>query len=259
MEKTLKSIIDKTGYIHFLRKSEEKESEDRIANVEELVNAAHEYDANHTDGSLQGFLEEVALISDLDTVEDLAEAVTLMTLHTAKGLEFPVVFISGMEEGLLPHSESRISEEEIEEERRLCYVGITRAMKRLFLTYTKRRMRYGQLIPCVASRFLDEIHADCMDRLDKTENHFSYEYQGKSNSWENDAVEACDVLSESDVFLSGNVRTFLNGEVVRHPVFGIGRVLEMQGSNEKASVKVSFNIGGTKNLMLAYAKLEKVT
>ena len=259
VEKTLKSIIDKTGYIHFLRKSEEKESEDRIANVEELVNAAHEYDANHTDGSLQGFLEEVALISDLDTVEDLAEAVTLMTLHTAKGLEFPVVFISGMEEGLLPHSESRISEEEIEEERRLCYVGITRAMKRLFLTYTKRRMRYGQLIPCVASRFLDEIHADCMDRLDKTENHFSYEYQGKSNSWENDAVEACDVLSESDVFLSGNVRTFLNGEVVRHPVFGIGRVLEMQGSNEKASVKVSFNIGGTKNLMLAYAKLEKVT
>ncbi|MCF6148594.1 MAG: UvrD-helicase domain-containing protein [Candidatus Kuenenia sp.] len=264
VEEILVRVIEKTGYVDFLRKSDEKESDDRIANIEELVNAAHEYDVNHAESSLQGFLEEVALISDLDTVEDKAEAVTLMTLHTAKGLEFPVVFISGMEEGLLPHSESRISEEEIEEERRLCYVGITRAMRELFLTHTKRRMRYGQLIPCVASRFLDEIHADCLDWQDKTVKRFFYESHGENNTWSNetsfeDALEEeYNRPVEGDVFSGEKPSVFSCGEIVRHPVFGIGRVLESCGCNEKASVKVSFNVGGTKNLMLAYAKLEKV-
>ncbi|MBM4055897.1 MAG: ATP-dependent DNA helicase PcrA [Planctomycetes bacterium] len=265
VEKIIIRVIDKTGYVAFLRKSEEKECEDRIANIEELVNAAHEYDIKHPEGSLQGFLEEVALISDLDTVDDKAEAVTLMTLHTAKGLEFPVVFISGMEEGLLPHSESRISDEEIEEERRLCYVGITRAMKELFLTHTKRRMRYGQLIPCVPSRFLNEIHAGCLDWRDKTENKDSYEFYDKNNSWKNETGFEGDLREEYNEYLERNAfpqekpQNFSSGEVVRHPVFGIGRVLESYGCNEKAGVKVNFNIGGTRNLMLAYAKLEKVT
>ena len=122
----VKQVIGKTEYLDYLEQSYESDSEDRLENVEELVNAASEYDNSNPDGSLQGFLEEVALISDIDKWDDQTDTVTLMTLHAAKGLEFQVVFIAGLEEGLLPHSQSKDSDDDIEEERRLCYVGITR-------------------------------------------------------------------------------------------------------------------------------------
>ncbi|MCF6155178.1 MAG: ATP-dependent DNA helicase PcrA [Candidatus Brocadia sp.] len=259
-EDIIKRVIERTNYFAFLRESGEKESEDRIANVEELVNAAHEYDITYGEGDLQGFLEEVALVSDVDELEDTAEAVTLMTLHTAKGLEFPVVFLTGMEEGLLPHSESNDVDEEIEEERRLCYVGITRAMKELFLTHAKRRMRYGQMNVCKPSRFLDEIPYEIVDAIDKTNREYSYNtYYNKSPSFHDTPSEFdLDTANPASATPGGNSLSFSSGEVVRHPLFGIGRILEVSGSNEKASVKVSFNVGGTKHLMLAYAKLERV-
>ncbi|MDN3513863.1 MAG: UvrD-helicase domain-containing protein [Candidatus Brocadia sp.] len=270
VEGVIRQVIERTNYFAFLRESGEKESNDRIANVEELVNAAHEYDITYSEGNLRGFLEEVALVSDVDELEDNAEAVTLMTLHTAKGLEFPVVFLTGMEDGLLPHSESSDVDEKIEEERRLCYVGITRAMKELFLTHARRRMRYGQMNPCMPSRFLDEIPDEILDTIDRTNRDYSYNTyyvknpplsinRGQSS---HELPYKCD--SDTDAADSTNVPvsrdslSFSSGEVVRHPIFGIGRILEVYGSNEKASVKVSFNIGGTKQLMLAYAKLEKV-
>ena len=270
VEDVIKHVIEKTNYFAFLRESGEKESKDRIANVEELVNAAHEYDINYAEGTLQGFLEEVALVSDADELEDTIEAVTLMTLHTAKGLEFPVVFLTGMEEGLLPHSESSDVDEEIEEERRLCYVGITRAMKELFLTHAKRRMRYGQMNPCRSSRFLDEIPDEILDKIDRTNRDYSYNtYYTKNPSFSMNSNQSShetpysfdldtDTADSASITTGGNSFSFSSGEVVRHPLFGIGRILEVSGSNEKASVKVSFNVGGTKHLMLAYAKLEKV-
>ncbi|GAN32455.1 MAG: ATP-dependent DNA helicase PcrA [Candidatus Brocadia sp. AMX2] len=271
VENTIKQVIEKTNYFAFLRESGEMESNDRVANVEELVNAAHEYDINYGEGTLQGFLEEVALVSAVDELEDTAEAVTLMTLHTAKGLEFPVVFLTGMEDGLLPHSESNDSDEEIEEERRLCYVGITRAMKELFLTHAKRRMRYGQMDLCRPSRFLDEIPDEILDKIDRTNRDYSYNtYRAKNlpQSMNNRAQTSFQTPSNFDFYSDAtdsasiaageNPFSFSSGEVVRHPLFGIGRILEVSGSNEKASVKVSFNVGGTKHLMLAYAKLERV-
>lgn len=262
VEDIIKRVIDKTNYFAFLRECGETEAKDRIANVEELVNAAHEYDITYSEGSLQGFLEEVALVSDVDKLEDTIEAVTLMTLHTAKGLEFPVVFIAGMEEGLLPHVESNDADDEIEEERRVCYVGITRAMQKLILTHAKRRMQYGQLNLCRPSRFLDEIPDEIVERIDKTNRTYAfYPYDTRSGlaqeipvSFDSGRVAA----ASASVPAREATHTFACGEVVRHPLFGVGRVLEVYGSNEKASVKVSFHVGGTKHLMLAYAKLERV-
>ncbi|MBI2472856.1 MAG: UvrD-helicase domain-containing protein [Planctomycetes bacterium] len=262
VEDIVRRMIEETKYIEFLRESDEKESKDRIANVEELVNAAHEYDENYYEGSLQGFLEEVALVSDADELEGDVDAVTLMTLHTAKGLEFPVVFITGMEEGLLPHSESRDSDEEIEEERRLCYVGITRAMKELFLSHARRRTRYGQMNPCIASRFLDEIPEEIVDKIDRANRNYSFDSFNANNRTTHETLLKFDFndIDTSDLTIPSSEESisFSSGEVVRHPIFGIGRILEVSGSREKASVKVSFNIGGTKHLMLAYAKLEKI-
>jgi DNA helicase-2/ATP-dependent DNA helicase PcrA len=267
VEDVIKQVIEKTNYFAFLRESGEEELADRIANVEELVNAAHEYDINYSEGALEGFLEEVSLVSDVDELEDSIEAVTLMTLHTAKGLEFPVVFIAGMEEGLLPHSESSDGDEEIEEERRLCYVGITRAMKELFLTHAKRRMRYGQTNPCMSSRFLDEIPDEILEKIDRTHHDDSYNtYYAKNlpvstNDYQSfhETPSRCDSdTAGSAVMTTGDPFPFSSGEVVRHPLFGVGRILEVSGSKEKASVKVSFNMGGIKHLMLAYAKLERV-
>ncbi len=270
VENIIKRVIEKTNYFSFLRESGEKESQDRIANVEELANAAHEYDIHYEESTLQGFLEEVALVSDADELEDTAEAVTLMTLHTAKGLEFPVVFLTGMEEGLLPHSESDDVDEEIEEERRLCYVGITRAMKELFLTHAKRRMRYGQMNVCRPSRFLDEIPDEILVKIDRTNQNYPYNTHytknpyssGKSYQPHQETSYSYDFVPDTpdvtSVSPGGNSSAFLNGEVVRHPLFGIGRILEVSGSNEKASVKVHFTVGGVKHLMLAYAKLERV-
>ena len=262
VEDIVRRVIEETKYIEFLRESDEKESKDRIANVEELVNAAHEYGENYYEGSLQGFLEEVALVSDVDELEGDVDAVTLMTLHTAKGLEFPVVFITGIEEGLLPHAESKDLDEELEEERRLCYVGITRAMKELFLSHARRRTRYGQMNPCIASRFLDEIPEEIVDKIDKTNRKYAFDTFNVNNRTTHETLLKFDFsdIGTSDLTSpsSEESTSFSSGEVVRHPVFGIGRILEVSGSKEKASASVSFNIGGTKHLMLAYAKLEKV-
>lgn len=264
VEAIIKRVIDETNYLAFLREPGEKEAKDRIANVEELVNAAYEYDMNYSEGTLQGFLEEVALVSAVDDMEGDVEGVTLMTLHTAKGLEFPVVFITGMEEGLLPHSESRDSDDEIEEERRLCYVGITRAMKELFLTHAKRRTRYGEMTSCVPSRFLDEIPNEILETIDKTDRRYYLNNSFVKNKDFGETISDFDVDITTDVSdLTGSkpkevFLPFSNGEVVRHPIFGIGRILEVSGSNEKASVRINFNVGGIKNLMLLYAKLEKI-
>jgi DNA helicase II / ATP-dependent DNA helicase PcrA len=262
VENIIKRVIKETKYREFLKESGEKESKDRISNIEELINAAHEYDLDFFEGNVQGFLEEVALVSDVDSLEDGNEGVTLMTLHTAKGLEFPIVFITGMEEGLLPHSESDDSDDEIEEERRLCYVGITRAMKELYITHARRRTRHGQMKLCIRSRFLDEIPGEIIVITDKT--HQSYSRHTDNAPEERDPpyyeevfeLDPCDMDNFRESVESS--MSFSSGETVRHPLFGIGRILEVSGSKEKTCAKIHFTIGGIKSLMLAYAKLEKV-
>jgi DNA helicase-2/ATP-dependent DNA helicase PcrA len=175
------------------------------------------------------FLEEVALISDVDAYDQNADAVTLMTLHAAKGLEFPVVFIAGMEEGIFPHSRALFDQHELEEERRLCYVGMTRAMDELFLIYASRRLLYGNVQHNPPSRFLADSEGTTANPAELSYGH-------------NEPV----LVPEASLDITA-------GDRVRHPVFGSGQVVELEG--DMATIKFK---RGSKTLNLAFAPLEKV-
>jgi DNA helicase-2/ATP-dependent DNA helicase PcrA len=263
----VKEVIDKVGYADYLVLSYEGDSEERLENIEELVTAASEYDASNPDGSLQGFLEEVSLIADIDKWDDAADTVTLMTLHAAKGLEFPVVFITGLEEGLLPHSQSKDSDDDVEEERRLCYVGITRAQRDLFLLHTRYRAKYGQRSACVPSRFLSEIPVDFVEEIDKTiynsyadklrtEPVTGYRDSADEDDYECDAGEDHDELPVFQIDEPQKSIELVSGDIVKHEIFGRGRVVKIAPSSD--TVHVDFNRVGIKKLALEYANLEKV-
>ncbi len=263
----VKQVIGKTGYIDYLEQSYESDSEERLENIDELVNAASEYDNSNPDGSLQGFLEEVALISDIDKWDDQTDTVTLMTLHAAKGLEFPVVFIAGLEEGLLPHSQSKDSDDDIEEERRLCYVGITRAQKDLFLIHTRYRAKFGQRTPCIPSRFLSEIPEDFIEEIDKTDyNSYTDKLQTEdaersgedpeSGDYLYDEENVHDVADEFQHEESQDSSNLVPGDIVNHESFGRGRITKIIPSTN--TVFVDFSNVGMKKLVLEYANLEKL-
>jgi DNA helicase-2/ATP-dependent DNA helicase PcrA len=264
----VKQVIEQIGYIDYLVLSYEGDSEERMENIEELVNAASEYDASNPEGSLQGFLEEVSLIADIDKWDDAADTVTLMTLHAAKGLEFPVVFIAGLEEGLLPHSQSKDSDDDVEEERRLCYVGITRAQRDLFLVHTRYRAKYGQRSACIPSRFLSEIPVDFVEEIDRTiyspyaeklrtESTTGYRESAGGEDYQYDAGESeCDELPEFQLDESQESIELVSGDIVKHEIFGRGRVVKIAPSSD--TVHVDFNRVGMKKLALEYANLEKV-
>ena len=240
----VESCIRLTNYKEFLETTEGLKSTDKIENVEELINAANEYDKGQEDGSLADFLENVSLVADIDKWDDQINAVTMMTLHAAKGLEFPVVFLTGFEDGVLPHSQSMDDENGLEEERRLCYVGITRAERELVITYARSRFRHGQRFPSAGSRFLKEIPQEIINFIDNTvfippaTPKFQFETYP-----EFDEESHCGMKK---------------GDRVQHQAFGVGRVLEISGHGNMTKANVQFNIGGTKSLMLKYAKLEKI-
>lgn len=266
----VRHVINGIGYTDYLKNTYDNDGRERLENIEELVNAAREYDISNPDGSLQGFLQEVSLISDIDKWDDNAETVTLMTLHAAKGLEFPVVFITGLEEGLLPHSQSKDSDDEIEEERRLCYVGITRAQKELFLTYTRYRTKFGQRTPCIPSRFLGEIPEDSIEAIDKTDCH-SYidelqtEYTKDNTEFPSSDYDSSHSNTKEEDNLNQELQPHTNtngnnnlnpGDIVNHEFFGRGKVVKTIPSSDIAFV--DFSGVGMKKLVLEYAKLEKI-
>lgn len=244
----VQKAIDLTRYREFLELLKDHETVDRIENVEELVNAASEYDISRDKkGTLAEFLENAALVSDIDNWDNQKKAVTLMTLHSAKGLEFPVVFLAGLEEGLLPHSQTKDDLLGLEEERRLCYVGITRAKKELILTHVRTRSRYGQIIPCCKSRFLAEIPVDVTEVLDLSEDK------------DDDYIKhERDISPESYKAICNKEIYFSPGDAIWHPIFGVGRILKVSGSGMDVKVNVKFNTAGTKMLMARYANLERL-
>src|SRR5215471_21371803 len=159
-------MLDQSGYLQDLRDERSEEAEARIENLAELVSAAREYEARDPEPSLGGFVDQLSLLSEADEEQGTRDArVWLMTLHSAKGLEFPVVVLAGLEDGLFPHSRSRDSEEELEEERRLCYVGMTRARSRLVLTNAARRRVFGEYQATRPSCFIDEVPAELLERV----------------------------------------------------------------------------------------------
>lgn len=162
----MKEVLERSGYLEELEKEEqEEETQNRADNIRELLSAAIEYEKKNEDSSLEAFLEKLALMSDIDNIEEGNEYLTMMTLHSAKGLEYPIVFIAGMEEGLFPSQKSYFEEKQMEEERRLMYVGITRAMEKLYLTSAFERTIYGHTTYTAVSQFVKEIPRDLITRV----------------------------------------------------------------------------------------------
>jgi DNA helicase-2/ATP-dependent DNA helicase PcrA len=247
-------LITATGYAEELRAEGTPETQGRLENLKELVTAAQEFVERSEEGSLQAFLDSVALIADIDEYAEGRGAVTLMTLHMAKGLEFPTVFMVGMEEGIFPHAYALSDERELEEERRLCYVGITRAKRRLYLTSARQRRLYGSQSFNLPSRFLDEIPAEVLEIRDRWASHA---LASSAAAAEGPAVYERSTLNSERPEDEAFVDRLYPGARVRHPDFGIGVVRERTGSGDNLKVVVKFNGVGEKRLLVKYAQLEQ--
>ncbi len=258
----LRTVMEASGYLDMLRQ-EGQEGQVRLENLDELLNAAEEWSQDH-EGNIADFLDDAALLSSVDDmrtkVENKAtpeEAVTLMTMHNAKGLEFPVVFIVGAEEGLLP-SRGALTEgpSGIEEERRLFYVGITRAMDRLFLTAAENRMQYGKTNSAEDSRFLEELegHFDTVDAYGQVIDYRAKSWKQYRPTVPVRASSAGSVAVKNTSPMTAGM-AYRGGEKVRHPKFGEGQVLAVAGTGDKQEVTVHFASAGTKKLLVKFANL----
>jgi DNA helicase-2/ATP-dependent DNA helicase PcrA len=245
----LERVLAATGYSAALAAEDTQESEDRLENLAELLQAALDYEAREEAPSAAGFLDQVSLLADTDDLRDDAPVI-LLTLHSAKGLEFESVFLVGMEEGLVPHSRSLVSDAALEEERRLCYVGMTRAMERLTFSWARSRQVFGQRRLAAPSRFLSEIPKERVE-VTGTERAAPVPYTPRRRARES-------TYGEEAVAQTGAVATaaFRPGARVRHPLFGVGTVLRSDGSGDDLKLTVSFSGIGAKRLVARYASLE---
>ena len=289
-------MLKKSGYIKALEDEKTIEAENRLENLEEFLTVAMEFEKEEAENTLQDFLEGMTLSSDIDNVEEAEDSVTLMTLHSAKGLEFPVVFLVGMEEGIFPGFRSIGEPEAIEEERRLCYVGVTRARENLFLTCSKMRTVFGSTSCNAPSRFLEEIPQELLDGYEdsfgtgikkpKEEREYAWTYgngsgagAGKIKSYNINDIAGKTVAAASSVFgkassFGRSAESFLNGlgkssagesvdlskystgVRVFHKKFGEGVITKTEPEGEDLKVDISFDKVGHKRLMAKFAKLE---
>jgi DNA helicase-2/ATP-dependent DNA helicase PcrA len=269
---TVVELIDKlmydSGYIAELEKEQTPQSEVRIENLRELLSVAKDFGRGELENNLENFLSHVALVSDIDTAELAGEKVTLMTLHSAKGLEFPVAFMAGMEEGLFPHSRTLMNECEIEEERRICYVGITRARRKLFLTNARMRTIYGKTIMYPVSRFMSEIPEATLERVELKPARFEFRSSvptamgsrstspGALLQSSPPAASAPRVYTASSP--AGQAVSWKVGDKAQHNKWGIGTVVDVRGNGEEQELKIAFPGQGIKQLMTKYAPIAKV-
>jgi len=257
-------MLDQSGYLQDLRDERNEDAEGRIENLAELVSAAREFETREPEPTLGGFVDRLSLLSDVDEEEGARDArVWLMTLHSAKGLEFPVVILAGLEEGLFPHSRSSDDVEELEEERRLCYVGMTRARSRLVLTGAARRRIFGEYQSSEPSRFIDEVPAELVERIAPSYSSSGYQgnfphYEFRTNPYGRGgrrAKEAEPTYAYEDEDQSTGMALRL-GMKVRHPQFGIGTVLSVEALDDDTKLVVRFTAVGQKTLRAKYARLE---
>ncbi|MCQ2435739.1 MAG: UvrD-helicase domain-containing protein [Clostridia bacterium] len=259
LHRLVEMTIEMTGYRAMLIADEENgESPERRENVDELISTAVEYEKNHEQPTLAGFLEEISLVADIDNYDETSDAVTLMTIHSAKGLEFPVVFIPGMEESIFPGSQAVMVPDELEEERRLAYVAITRARDRLYLLNARERLLYGHTLYNERSRFIGEIGKEYIsDESLKQKQKFRAEFGEKTRR-----VAISDELLTrssvgSSVGMTHTVEFFSAGDRVRHITFGAGTVMSALELGADVMYEIAFDDAGTKKLMATYAKLKK--
>ena len=259
----IQAILDKTGYAEDLKNEDTDESEARLENIDEFINKAVTYEEGAEEPNLSGFLEEVALVADIDSVEDGDNRVLLMTLHSAKGLEFPYVYLAGMEDGLFPSYMSIAADdptEEIEEERRLCYVGITRAMKELTITCARCRMVRGETQYNNVSRFVREIPSELLARKSvmprepkKLEVPQNTSYQKAKEVFRTKPFDP-----QQFKVVKADKLDYTVGDQVSHVKFGKGTVLEITEGGRDYEVKVDFERFGVKKMFASFAKLKKV-
>jgi len=267
---TLGKVLDQTGYIQDLRDDKSEDSENRLDNLMELVSAAREYEGREAEPSLGGFTDRLSLLSEADEEQGSREArIWLMTLHSAKGLEFPTVIMSGLEEGVFPHQRSLDEEDELDEERRLCYVGMTRARSELVLTGASRRRVFGEYQAMHPSRFMDEVPAELVDRIEPLFPSYQSTYQGSfrgdfgsgtfgrgRRAGRRGAQEEALPYAYEDEDQSSLLGLRL-GAKVRHSQFGIGTILSIEELVDDLKLVVRFSVG-PKTLRAKYAKLEMV-
>lgn len=254
----IETVIKQTGYGDMLDKEAEHDpqGESRKENVGEFLSVAKDYMDSNPDGNLQDFLENVALVSDVDDFESSDSKVTLMTLHAAKGLEFPVVFLTGLDEGLFPHSRTLLDPSQVEEERRLAYVGITRAERQLYVTNATTRTMYGRISAYMPSRFLAEIPPQLM------EDYHRKSVMPQSRTTAVPGKQRVSILTKpvaSSLPKKHAVTdTFAKGDKVRHKIWGIGTVLDVIGEGTNMQMKIQFPTKGVRQVVVKYAPLEKI-
>ncbi len=267
-------LIEETGYAQMLKSENTQEARDRLDNIDQLLAGMEEH--RDDDTTLQDYLEQIALVTDLDAYDSSLDRVTLMTLHAAKGLEFPVVFMTGMEDGIFPAARSNDGGEQLEEERRLCYVGMTRAMEKLYLTHARRRRVYGSYQFNPPSRFVGEIPDHLLADVAKKPLHATSKHnlaslfeqlpaqappaETASTPTSSPSVDAEPVPDQPVIEVEPSVPvvddTLRIGSRVRHARFGVGTVRRLEGSGDKQKVIVYFNRFGPKRLLLKFAGLE---
>ncbi|MDD2818416.1 MAG: DNA helicase PcrA [Candidatus Nanopelagicales bacterium] len=248
----LQAVFEQSGYVKELTQSSDPQDEGRLENLAELESVAQEFVDDNPEGTLVDLLERIALVADADQIPDgEGGVVTLMTLHTAKGLEFPVVFLTGMEDGVFPHMRSLGDNKELEEERRLAYVGITRARERLYLSRSMMRSAWGAPSYNPASRFLDEIPEESLNW--RREEPVRQSFIPSTASRNSSALRLGD-----RVVNAGPVLNLSAGDRVTHSKFGLGTVVSTAGSGEKADATIDFGSAGVKRLLLRYAPVEKL-
>ncbi|MBI2835372.1 MAG: UvrD-helicase domain-containing protein [Acidobacteria bacterium] len=265
----LGKMLDRTGYLQDLRDAQSEEAEGRVENLMGLASAARDYETREAGTSLAAFVDRLSLLSEADEEQGARGAqVWLMTLHAAKGLEFPVVIIAGMEEGLFPHARATGDDEDVEEERRLCYVGMTRARTQLILTGAARRRIFGEYQPTNPSRFLAEIPAELVDDVSysspsayASQSSFHefqtdpYRRRGRRGGFARESAESASAYEDEDQSLT----TLRSGMRVLHPQFGVGMVLDVEPQRDDVKLTIRFQSVGRKKVLAKYARLEVVS
>jgi DNA helicase-2/ATP-dependent DNA helicase PcrA len=267
-DEVIRQVIDRSGYRRMLKGSEDAEDHERLANIEELVTAAHQFHAEDNSRTIADFLENITLASDVDSWDEKQDCVAVMTLHAAKGLEFPVVYMMALEQGILPHERSLMRDEELEEERRLAFVGMTRAKEELYLTYARLREFRGQTLYAVPSMFLEELPQDGVDALDLSSSNAMRQgsaaaaLRGQTSSasqgWYDTGFAQtstkknpapAEVKRQDSALPAYDVGAF-----VYHDLYGVGRVTNMSGQGALRKVKIRFS-SGERTFLAEKAKL----
>jgi DNA helicase-2/ATP-dependent DNA helicase PcrA len=277
-DEVIRQVLDRSGYLRMLEDSDDKEDEDRVANVKELITAAHQFYQEDTSRTLADFLENITLASDVDGWDDKQDCVAVMTLHAAKGLEFPVVVLLACEQGILPHERSLAKDDEIEEERRLAFVGMTRAKEELMLTHCRLREFRGQTLYAVPSMFLEEL-PESVGAEDLSSSGSAG--PGAMQVWRSGAATATKGWYETGAFqpvrrdaqpsersasAAGATTTvsppavgYTEGMLVQHDVYGVGRVTDVRGQGALRKARIRFSKGGERTFLADKAKLAVVS